>query len=195
LREKLGIPKDNQVIVYVGRLAKEKNIDELIANFSETADGKSMMLLVGDGPQRPLLEEQVRSLDLGQRVIFSGMQKQEDIPSFYRLGTVFCSASTSETQGLTYVEALASGIPVLCRADDCLDDLVQDGVNGWQYRTQAEYRQHLERLLADKALQSQLSAEALLSSSRYDRIAFAQSVVAVYESLVSERANLNRISA
>jgi len=195
LRARLGIAQDTQVIVYVGRLAKEKNIDELIDNFSATADDKSTLLLVGDGPQRPLLEEQVKSLGLGKRVIFAGMQKQEDIPAFYRLGTVFCSASTSETQGLTYVEALAAGIPVLCRADDCLDDLVQDGINGWQYHTKEEYRDHLERLLADKALQDRLSSDALRSSSRYDRIAFAQSVADVYESLVAERASLGRISA
>ena len=123
------------------------------------------------------------------------MQKQEDIPSFYRLGTVFCSASTSETQGLTYVEALASGVPVLCRKDDCLDDLVRNGVNGWQYRTQTEYQQYLERLLADQELQQRLSVEALSSSTRYDRMVFAQSVAAVYEALVNGRANVSRISA
>jgi len=195
LRKQLGIPKDNQVIVYVGRLAKEKNIDELISNFSTIANNNRMLLLVGDGPERPMLEEQVRTLGLGKHVIFAGMQKQEDIPSFYRLGTVFCSASTSETQGLTYVEALASGIPVLCRKDDCLDDLVRDGVNGWQYRTQTEYRQHLERLLADQEFQQWLSVEALSSSTRYDRMVFAQSVAAVYEALVNGRANLSRISA
>jgi len=195
LREQLGIPKDTQVIVYVGRLAKEKNIDELISNFSTIANNNRMLLLVGDGPERPMLEEQVRTLGLGKHVIFAGMQKQEDIPSFYRLGTVFCSASTSETQGLTYVEALASGIPVLCRKDDCLDDLVRNGVNGWQYRTQTEYQQYLERLLADQELQQRLSVDALSSSTRYDRMVFAQSVAAVYEALVNSRANVSRISA
>ncbi|RFU95916.1 glycosyltransferase family 4 protein [Sphaerochaeta halotolerans] len=195
LREQLGIPKDTQVIVYVGRLAKEKNIDELISNFSTIANNNRMLLLVGDGPERPMLEEQVRTLGLGKHVIFAGMQKQEDIPSFYRLGTVFCSASTSETQGLTYVEALASGIPVLCRKDDCLDDLVRDGINGWQYRTQTEYQQYLERLLANQELQQRLSVDALSSSTRYDRMVFAQSVAAVYEALVNSRANVSRISA
>jgi 1,2-diacylglycerol 3-alpha-glucosyltransferase len=195
LREQLGIPKDTQVIVYVGRLAKEKNIDELISNFSTIANNNRMLLLVGDGPERPMLEEQVRTLGLGKHVIFAGMQKQEDIPSFYRLGTVFCSASTSETQGLTYVEALASGVPVLCRKDDCLDDLVRNGVNGWQYRTQTEYQQYLERLLANQELQQRLSVEALSSSTRYDRMVFAQSVAAVYEALVNGRANVSRISA
>jgi len=195
LREQLGIPKDTQVIVYVGRLAKEKNIDELLSNFSTIANNKRMLLLVGDGPERPMLEEQVRTLGLGKHVIFAGMQKQEDIPSFYRLGTVFCSASTSETQGLTYVEALASGVPVLCRKDDCLDDLVRNGVNGWQYRTQTEYQQYLERLLANQELQQRLSVDALSSSTRYDRMVFAQSVAAVYEALVNGRANVSRISA
>jgi 1,2-diacylglycerol 3-alpha-glucosyltransferase len=93
------------------------------------------------------------------------------------------------------VEALAAGLPLLCRADDCLDDLVQDWSNGWQYHTQAEFRHYLEMLLADTSLQNRLSAAAIVSSARYSSIAFAQSVVALYESLISAHATVNRISA
>ena len=116
MKARLGIPMENLVVVYVGRLAKEKNTAELIANFTSDRTDRTL-LLVGDGPQRRQLEQQVASLGRKKQVIFAGMQNQQDIPFFYRLGCVFCSASTSETQGLTYVEALASGLPrlVSCR--------------------------------------------------------------------------------
>lgn len=104
-------------------MAVEKRVEELIANFSSEKTNHTL-LLVGDGPQRQSLQQMVASLGLQKNVVFAGMQKkQEDIPSYYQLGSVFCSASTSEAQGLTYIEALASGLPVLCRADDCLTEV------------------------------------------------------------------------
>lgn len=187
MKDRLGIPMENLVIVYVGRLAKEKNTAELIANFSSDRTDRTL-LLVGDGPQRQQLEQQVASLGMNKQVIFAGMQNQQDIPLFYHLGNVFCSASTSETQGLTYVEALASGLPVLCRADDCLDGLIQDEINGWQYHTSEEYHQYLERACSDATLLRKLSTQARSSSARYDRLTFAKSVSTVYEQLLKGRA-------
>ena len=193
MKTHLGIPKNNQVIVYVGRLAKEKNIHELIANFSSGRSDRTL-LLVGDGPWRHQLEEQVASLGLQKQVIFAGMQKQQNISSYYRLGDVFCSASTSETQGLTYVEAMATGLPVICRADKCLDDLLEDGVNGWQYHTSEEYHGYLDRILSDTALRKQLSTQAIASSVRYDQLIFAESISQVYEQLIKGRIDERRIS-
>ena len=194
MKVRLGIPMENLVIVYVGRLAKEKNTAELIANFSSDRTDRTL-LLVGDGPQRQQLEQQVASLGRKKQIIFAGMQNQEDIPFFYRLGNVFCSASTSETQGLSYVEALASGLPVLCRADACLDGLIQNEVNGWQYHSNEEYHQYLERAFSDATLLTKLSAQARFSSARYDRLTFAESVSTVYEQLIKARTQPYRILA
>lgn len=194
LKKKLGITAGNKVIVYVGRLAKEKNIDELIINFPKEEEALTL-LLVGDGPEREHLQSLVARLGMQDKVIFAGMQKPQDIPSYYQVGDVFCSASMSETQGLTYVEALAAGLPILCRADDCLLDLVQDGCNGYQYNTQDEYHTFLKRICSDERLRSQLSEEAVASSCRYDRMVFAQSVAAVYEKLVSGKETCLRLPA
>ena len=194
LKAHLGIPSGNHVIIYVGRLAKEKNLEELIANFPLDRTDLTL-LLVGDGPQRQHLEQQVVDLGIQKQVVFAGMQRQQDIPTFYRLGSVFCSASTSETQGLTYVEALASGLPVLCRADDCLDNLIEDGSNGWQYHTKEEYHQYLDLLCSDANFYKKLSDQALSSSARYDRLKFTESVIDVYEQLIKSRTQLHCIPA
>ncbi|MGH0051888.1 MAG: glycosyltransferase family 4 protein [Sphaerochaetaceae bacterium] len=180
LRTRYGIPKENQVVIYVGRLATEKRVHELLANFSHEKKNRTL-LLVGDGPQRESLEQLSTTLGLQDQVKFAGMQKQQDIPSFYHMGDVFCSASTSETQGLTYVEALASGLPVLCRADECLDDVIQDGVNGWQYQTLEEYHQYLDHICDDETIRKTLSMQALESSKRYARETYASAVSALYE--------------
>ncbi len=185
LRASLGIPKENFVMVYVGRLAVEKRVDELLSLFS-SAKTNHTLLLVGDGPQRQDLEQLVTSLGLQRQVIFAGMQNQENIPAYYHLGNMFCSASTSEAQGLTYIEALASGIPVLCRADDCLTGVVCDGKNGWQYNTKEEYQTYLDLLCNDNALLARLSEQALKTSESYARETFASSMLSIYEKLIKQ---------
>ncbi len=185
LRASLTIPKENFVLVYVGRLATEKRVDELITNFSLGKTDRTL-LLVGDGPQRESLQRLTVSLGLQNQVIFAGMQNQEDIPAYYHLGDVFCSASTSETQGLTYIEALASGLPVLCRADDCLNELIRDGENGWQYHTRTEFQQYLDLLCNDESLISRLSRQGAETSGPYDRQQFAATLLSIYETLLQQ---------
>ena len=72
---------------------------------------------------------------------------------WYQAGDAFVSASQSETQGLTSFEALACGLPVLCRADPCLDGVVENGRNGWQWQTDAEFSAALDALRASDASQ------------------------------------------
>ena len=82
----------------------------------------------GTGPDRSRLEQVARDLrQTSPAVIFAGMVPPEEVPDWYRLGDLFVSASSSETQGLTYIEALAAGVPALCRADPCLEGVIRDG--------------------------------------------------------------------
>ena len=68
----------------------------------------------------------------------------EEVGHYYQAGDLFVSASTSETQGMTYAEALASGIPLLCRRDGCLEQVVTDGENGWQYDKKEDYLMRIQ---------------------------------------------------
>lgn len=114
LRASLGIPAENTVLVCVGRLAEEKNIQELLKLRASLGSRPVTLLLVGDGPDRPRLEQVAHDLRLeAPAVIFAGMVPPEEVPEWYRLGDLFVSASSSETQGLTYIEALAAGVPAL----------------------------------------------------------------------------------
>lgn len=153
LRRRLGIPAENRILVYVGRLAKEKNLEELLECRAALGRAPVTLLLVGDGPARPALEERAAALGLAApAAVFAGMAAPEEVPLYYRLGDVFVSASSSETQGLTYLEALAAGTPAVCRADPCLNGVIENGVNGWQYETGRERDEELNRLLTDEPL-------------------------------------------
>lgn len=123
------------------------------------------LLLVGDGPDRPRLEQVAHDLRLeAPAVIFAGMVPPEEVPEWYRLGDLFVSASSSETQGLTYIEALAAGVPALCRADLCLEGVILEGENGWQYHSTVEFRQRLEEFLASPETHEALKRRAAESA-------------------------------
>ena len=188
LRASLGIPAGRTVLLFLGRLAAEKNVEELLALRKALADRPVTLLLVGDGPHRPALEARAAELRLAAPdVIFAGQVPPDQVADWYRLGTVFVSASTSETQGLTYAETLAAGVPVLCRADPCLDGVIRQGENGWQYRTEAEFLRRVEELLERPALAAELGPAAAASAEPFSAERFARRVEAVYLDQISRR--------
>ena len=185
LRRSLGIPAEAFVMVYVGRLAEEKNISELLHQTAALSDPSVRLLLVGNGPYRASLESQVQALGLTEQVIFTGIIPPDQVADYYRLGNVFVSASSSETQGLTYLEALSSGVPALCRRDECLEGIIRDGFNGWQYQDSAQFRKHLQKLMEDPALGVQMGRSAAeLAQQSFSYQAFASRVAAVYEQVL-----------
>ncbi len=183
IRDALSIPGGTKTIVTIGRLAKEKSIEELLHYFKNAGFENTVFVIVGDGPYRKKLEEVTGDLGLKDRVIFTGMIPPEDVAAYYRAGDVFVSASQSETQGLTYIEAMASGLPVLCRKDPCLDGIVENGKNGFLYETEEEFRQTLGVLLEDPGLRQRIgNAAALMAQERFSIPGFAKAVTKVYAS-------------
>lgn len=189
LRASLDIPADRTVLVFVGRLAEEKNVDELLRCRAAMGERPITLLLVGDGPDRPRLERV--AADLGLRVpdvVFAGMVPPEQVADWYRLGDVFVSASTSETQGLTYIEALAAGVPAICRADGCLTGVVRDGENGWQYRGEADFQAKLEQFLTQPHHRERMGRNARATAENFSAGVFARRVEAIYEEQIQRHA-------
>ncbi len=195
LRASLEIPQDRTVLVFVGRLAEEKGVDELLRFRAEMGQEAVTLLLVGDGPDRKRLESVAAGLGLtAPDVVFAGMVPAEQVAEWYQLGDVFVSASTSETQGLTYAEALAAGVPVLCRADPCLLGVVRDGENGWQYHDEEDFRQKLNGFLSKPHQWEALRRCARETGEEYSAQRFAERVEAIYFEQ-AERNALRRIPA
>ena len=116
LRRTLGLPEQDTILVAVGRLAAEKNHGELLRLLArEPADQRPLLLFVGDGPVRAQLEQQAADLGLVDRVMFAGMVPPSEVVRYYQAGDAFVCASQSETQGLTYFEALARTGPTFIR--------------------------------------------------------------------------------
>lgn len=185
-RRALGIDDEDQVLLNLGRLGGEKNLGELLEYFAEARKTISHLkfLIVGDGPAREGLEEQARELGISEHVIFTGMVPPCEVQNYYQLGDVFVSASTSETQGLTYIEAAANGLPLLCRQDDCLQDVLQRGENGYDYTSSDEFLHAIDTVMADKAWREAASRRSEEIAAAFDKKAFGDSIEEIYEAVL-----------
>lgn len=139
------------LLLILGRLAKEKSIgvllDHLAAYLKEHPATDSLhLLVVGDGPDRENLEEQAKNLGLDKIATFTGAVPHEDVSFYYHLADLYISASVSETQGLTFIEAMASHTMVLAKYDECLEGVIQDEVNGYFFTDQASFTARLDYL-------------------------------------------------
>lgn len=183
----LGLKANEPILVSVGRLAAEKNHEELLNLLAEYPDGKRPQLVfVGDGPDRANLETLAQNLGLKDTVRFVGMAMPEAVPGWYQIGDAFVCASQTETQGLTYFEALACGLPAVCRADPCLEGVIENGFNGWQWNNSTEFFAAIEALCSDAELRRTMSRNAVDTAARYSAEHFAQQVLDVYRQAIDD---------
>ncbi len=131
-RTECGIRPGERVLLNIGRIAKEKNLSQIVRVFPRLHEiyPDVRLVLVGEGPQRQELDHMARELGVGEYVTQTGPKPWDRIDQYYAIGDVFCSTSHSETQGLTYIEAMASGLCVCAVKDSCLEGVISDGVNG-----------------------------------------------------------------
>lgn len=181
LLSKHGISDDN-VLVYVGRVAEEKNIQEIISFFPYlNEDMRNIkLLIVGGGPYLENLKQFVSDLNIPERVKFAGMVPPDEVYKYYQLGKAFVTSSTSETQGLTYIEALASGTPVICKYDPCIEGLIIDGQTGFSYRSENEFISYVKDIFTNDELPHNLSEAASKKAEEYSSESFEKKIRSVY---------------
>ena len=191
VKKRLGIPLENKVLVSVGRLAKEKNLEELLEYFAKLVregNRKNLTFLIaGDGPDRERLEKLAEELGIKDQVVFTGMISPDKVAGYYKLGDVFVCASNSETQGITYIEALACGLPALCRRDDCLSQVVTDGYNGFQYENYAYFKIHLDYILEQEERRLEMGRRGQEISSLYSTWNFCTAAEGIYRKVIERQ--------
>ena len=183
LREQYGLTPQTRVLLSLGRLGKEKNVEELIRYFSTLSRFRDdiRLMIVGGGPDAERLHEIADSYLLGDRVIFTGMVDPSLVRQYYALGDIFVCASTSETQGLTYVEALSCGLPLVCRNDAALDGVISNGLGGYRYENCGEFCNYISRILDNPILQKAMCDENLSIAYKFSKEQFAENISALYE--------------
>ena len=135
---------------------------------------------MGSGPDLGNYQEYIKKYKLEKKVIFTGAVPWENIQDYYMVADVFTTASHTETQGLTVVEAMAASLPVVCVSDESFQDTVIDGLNGLVFNNRREYKRCMISLYKDRELLGKLAKQARITSGVHSARYFAEKVLDVY---------------
>ena len=189
LKKQYNISKKDFTAIFVGRIAEEKNIPFII-NVTEDlikTNPNFKLLIVGDGPDKENYEKQVIKKHCENNVIFTGKVSWEDIPVYYQLADIFISASKSETQGLTIIEAMAASLPNLCIDDESFRNTVVDSLNGFLFKDEEDCKKLIIKIMNDKKLLNNMQINARNSAELHSSKYFAEKVLDVYKLAIKNR--------
>ena len=187
MRQELGIPADAPVLLTLSRVAEEKKIDRILNAMPEIIDEfpETRLVIAGDGPNMEILQEQVERLTLEDNVIFTGDVPHDDVGSYYKMADLFVSASDTETQGLTYIEALASGTKCVVYDTDYTEHVFDDDEFGKVFNGPGEMLSEI--LFYLRKGRKPIPTEKL--AAKMDQISakkFASSVYQFYQDVISD---------
>ncbi|MEY3431867.1 MAG: hypothetical protein RIS53_765 [Bacillota bacterium] len=179
-----------KVLLSLGRVAKEKSMDVIVKGFSEYVKKPHIptkLLIVGDGPDRRDLIQLVSELKLEKEVQFVGAVPIQDVPYYYQLADVFASASLTETQGLTFMEAMVSKRIVLCRYDENLASLIRHQQTGFIFADIEDFPRQLHSIftLEDTKRQAIL-AQIQAAVKPYELNTFYENLLEVYQRAIRQ---------
>lgn len=187
VKERYHISEETKLITYLGRIANEKSIDFIVEGAAYIKNENCKIMIVGGGPSLEDLKKQAHRLGLDERIIFTGAVVREEVPVYYQISDAFVSASTSETQGMTFIEALASGLCIFARKDEVLDHLVIENETGFYFETPEQFGEKVDAYLAmEESVHQKMSLAAIEKAQGYDMHTFAHNVVSVYEKAIEE---------
>lgn len=185
LKEKYGLV-GKKVLICLGRVAKEKSFDVILKNYKNYLDrypeNDSIILFVGAGPQLDELKELVKTLNIDKRVVFTGKVPVDETQYYYHCSDLFLSASVSETQGLTFMEAMASYVPILCRFDNNLVGIIENNVTGFFFMEDEEFIEKLHFImnLSTEKL-NDVKLGAFKAIDKFSEKNFHDNIMIVYE--------------
>ena len=185
IKKKYGITKQDFTIIFVGRLATEKNIEFLLNAEQKMIEKKifnTKLLIVGDGPEKEKYINIARKLNIFDKVIFTGKIKQEEIQYYYQCADAFVTASNSETQGLTVIEAMASEVVPICINDMAFLEMVPKKSI---FSNQEEYINQLITFANNDKLREEYKVEIIKKAEEYSSKRYAERVIDVYRGVLT----------
>lgn len=197
-RQSVGIAPDARVMLYVGRLAKEKNLGLLLEMAAQVfaQDRKLRLWLVGDGPYRDECVGMARRLGIGDQVTFVGAVPRPEVDKFYAAADLFVFASITETQGLVVQEAMTYGLPAIAVVGGGASSSIVDGVNGFIVKNDPDtFAQMALRVLHNDVLHARLSDQAQRSVRNQGVTQMCEEVVSVYRSVIQKKLELSKYAS
>ncbi len=186
LRKRYNIP-DKPVLLYVGRLDKEKKVDDVMRAVKEANKKIDFCLvLAGPGVETPRLKRLSKELETDHDVVFAGFIPDEDLANLYTIADCFIIAGIAELQSIVTMEAMASGLPVLAANAQALPELVKDGENGFLFEPGniSEMTEKMVTLFTDESLRKRFSEGSLKRIAVHDINAVISRFEQLYESRI-----------
>jgi len=192
IRRQLGIPPEQRIMLYVGRVAKEKNLGVLfeMAERAFQVDSSLRLWLIGDGPYMEACKQMARDLGIGDRVHFVGFVPREAVDRYYAAADLFVFSSITETQGLVVQEAMTYGLPAVAVAGGGASAGIQNGSNGFIVKNDPiQFAEKVLEVMGNASLHEMLSHGASKSVRGYSTHQMAQGVLGVYDQVLRRTKN------
>lgn len=163
-RKKYAIAPDAKVLIFVGRLSREKNLIFLLEALAEIVKKNKnvVLMLVGEGYQKEKLKKTAEELGITANVRFTGFIPHEKVAQYYNASDVFVMSSLSEVMPVVVLEAEATGLPCVVLDDLAFHDTVFEGENGFvvKEKSSSSFAEKTLELLGNKELYDKFSAKA-----------------------------------
>lgn len=191
LMEKWNIKSSDHILITVSRLSREKSIDDVIRLFKKAQEriDNLKLLIVGGGSILGALKEEAKRLKIEDKVIFTDEIERSSVWKYYKIGEIFVGSSLSETQGLTYLEAMASSLPLVVKDDSVLSSYLIPGYNGFSFKSDDEYVRIIEMLIRDKEKRKEVGIRAKETSEKFSLKIFGEKLHNIFERVIKDEEN------
>lgn len=193
IRKKFGIKNDETCLLWVGRMQVEKNLDFLFEAIKELIKNneKIKMIFIGSGPEEKKLKKKAIKEGIENNIFFAGLVNQDRIQEYYRAGDIFAQPSLTETQGMSTIEAMASGLAVVAIKATGAVDLIKDGKTGILVNnSRQKFASALRALAANQAERRRLGENARLEAKKYGYLEKSKQLEGIYLQVIKENHKL-----
>jgi glycosyltransferase involved in cell wall biosynthesis len=194
VRETYDIPSDATLLIYTGRIAAEKGLDKLVAQFALAREvlPDLYLLLVGKGPYLEKLRQLVTNLRLDGAVGFAGAVPYNEVGNLLAMGDIYITASVSEVHPLSVIEAMAAGLPIVAISSPGISDTVTSGEQGVLASRPEALAAAIAALASNKQWREDMGSAAKEASEQYDIRRTVSQTLDLYRELRQSRPDLNR---
>ena len=186
-REKYKILTQEKILIFVGRLGKEKNIELLIKSLKLIKTTGVKLLIIGDGPHKPKLQSLIKKEGFENKVSLTGYLPRKEVVAALRASKIFVFSSKTETQGLVVAEAMAAGLPVVAVSDLAIADMVKDKKNGFLVKSSArEMAKKIDKLLTNQKLYGRMSRASKNLAKNFSAEKQTKKLEKIYQGLLKK---------
>jgi 1,2-diacylglycerol 3-alpha-glucosyltransferase len=196
LRQKYGIPPGDRVLIFVGRLGQEKNLDFLLDCFSRLIKlyPDTWLVLVGGGPEEEHLKKTACEMGVGERIVFTGTLSPEEVVHCYSGSDLFVFSSVTETQGIVITEAKAAGLPVVAVSAFGVAEMVEEGRDGFLTLPDRDsFVEKVALLLGNETLRRDMGTYAAANAEKMSSTNCTRRLIKCYEELLARKQDKQKV--